>query len=144
MNYQHNNYSYSFTKAHKPYCSLFKACPYLAGEPARKVLSERNYFRARIQEMEEVFNLAQNEINHLRQRISSLEQENNHLKANLAEARQALFNKPSRKNQNKNSHQNPPKRGAPFGHPPHYRKKTSPYRQVCSHYPGQMPSLPLP
>jgi len=93
MNYQHNNYSHSLTKAHKLHCSLFKSCPYLAGEPARKVLSERNYFRARIQQMEEIFSLAQDEVNRLRQRLSFLEQENKQLKNNLSSLQQALFKK---------------------------------------------------
>lgn len=87
----HNNYRKSSTKTHSQYCPRFKSCPYLGGEPARKVFSERNYFRARIHEMEKIFNFAQTEIKTLRQRISSLEQENNHLKDDLTAARQAPF-----------------------------------------------------
>ena len=44
------------------HCSFSKHCPYLGGESPGKVLAERNYLRQRVDEMESVPGLTQEEV----------------------------------------------------------------------------------
>lgn len=100
-------------------CPLFKSCPYLGGEPPRKVLAERNYLRQRVDRMENVLGLAEKEMIHLKGQVHQLEGENKSLKEDLTQARQAPFKKLKREP----SPDSPKKRGALFGHPGTSRKR---------------------
>ena len=119
MSYLHK-FGSSVAEASQHCCPLSKSCPHLDGEPAGKVLAERNYLRKRVDEMEEVFNLAQDEIGNLRKRISQLEKENLSLKEDLTQAKLAPFKKASKK---RNPDETAPKRGPAFGHPGTSRRK---------------------
>ena len=114
MRYLHK-FSSSITEVSQEYCPLFKSRPYLEGEPARKVLAERNYLRKRVDELESVFNFAQDEIKKLQERITQLEQKNGQIKESLTQAQQSPFKKLFSKKRNPDDA--PRKRGAPFGHP---------------------------
>lgn len=130
MSYCPQGHSSSIIKTYGQYCPLSKSCPYLGGEPARKVLNERNCFRKRVEEMEGLFVFAQKEIERLRNHITQLEQENNHLKEDLSQAHQAPFKKASSKRERQNGNEPPRKRGAAFGHPGASRKRPKTIDQI--------------
>lgn len=100
-------------------CPFEKSCPYLGGESPTKVLNQRNYLRNRVNQMEGLFNFAQNEITKLKERITQLEGENGQLLENLSQAKHTIKKIfPKRKPSETSG-----KRGAPKGHPGTSRKK---------------------
>jgi len=68
-------------------CPYKEACPYLNFKNPEKVLAERNYLRARVDEMEITFNLATEKIKLLYKEIASLKEENTILKTEVKEER---------------------------------------------------------
>jgi len=108
-------------------CPYKKACPYLNSENPEKVLAERNYLRARVDEMEITFNLAAEKIELLHKEIASLKEENTALKAEAKEEKEKIY-KPAKKEKKSG------KPGAPFGHPGTTREKPKePERKVSVH-----------
>lgn len=101
------------------YCPFSKSCLYLDGEPPEKVLAERNYLRTRVDELEGAVDFGTEQVIGLRKRIEELEDEKESVKKELARALQAPF----RKYEKQESSEPPKKRGAPFGHPGHFRQK---------------------
>lgn len=102
-------------------CSFPKACFYLRGESPLMLLKERDYLRKRVDEMEEIFNMAQKEITDLRQ-------ENKHLKEEIVCLREAISQvqaSPLKRliTKRQDSDEIPRKRGAPLGHPGTSRKR---------------------
>ena len=119
MNHHPSSHYSPSTRLHGQNCPFSKSCPYLGGEPPRKVLAERNYLRQRVNQMENILGLAEKEIINLKGQVHQLEGENKSLKEDLTQAQQAPFKKLKRKP----SPDSPKKRGAPFGHPGASRKR---------------------
>lgn len=115
-----NNTVYFPVRVTKPSCPSPKYCPYLRGESPTTLLHQRDYLQTRVDEMENILNLAQNEISNLKNRISQLEEENQKLTEDLTQVKIAPFKKLFSKKQ---PTQTPRKRGAPLGHPGTSRKK---------------------
>lgn len=97
-------------------CPNKEACPYLNFENPEKVLTERDYLRSRVDEMEITFNLATEKIKLLSKEIASLKEENTALKAEAKEEKEKIY-KPAKKEKESG------KPGAPFGHPGITREK---------------------
>jgi len=100
-------------------CPFSKSCPYLGGESPTKVLAERSYLRKRVNEMENLFSFAEEEITKLEGEVSQLREENKTLTEDLTQAKQAPFRKPKRKT----SPDSPRKRGSPIDNPRTSRKR---------------------
>ena len=103
-------------EANPKICPNKRACPYLGFEDPEKVLAERDYLRARVDEMEITFNLAIEKIKSQNKEIASLKEENAALKAEKDQERKKIY-----KQAKKEEKQGKP--GAPFGHPGTTREK---------------------
>ncbi len=101
------------------YCPFNKSCLYLDGEKPEKVLVERNYLRTRVDALEGAVDFATAQVIDLRKRNAELEREKENIQKELVRALQAPFSK----YEVKDIPENPKKRGAPFGHPGHFRKR---------------------
>ncbi len=101
------------------YCPFNKSCLYLDGEPPEKVFAERNYLRTRVDSLEGAVDFATSQVIELRKRNAELETEKENIQKELVRALQAPFNK----YEVKEIPENPKKKGPPFGHPGHFRKR---------------------
>jgi hypothetical protein len=101
------------------YCPFNKSCLYLDGEPPEKVFAERNYLRTRVDELEGAVNFGTGQVMELRKRNAELETEKENIQKELVRALQAPF----KKYEVKEISENPKKKGPPFGHPGHFRKR---------------------
>jgi len=101
------------------YCPFKKFCVFLNGEAPETVLAEREYLRNRVDELEFSMDFSYKQVKKLIEEVEELKQSNSLLKTELSQALQAPFNKYEKKE----AAENPKKRGAPFGHEGHFRKK---------------------
>lgn len=103
-------------------CKFKNNCPHLNYTSIEQILAQRNYLSKRVDEMEALFNLGQNEVDKLKSQITQLEEENNHFKEEIVHLQQQPFKKLYHKKQNPTDETPHKKRGAPSGHPGHFRK----------------------
>ena len=110
----------------RAYCPFKKFCIFLNGESPERVLADRDYLRNRVDELEFAMDFSTEqvkkllaEIKGLTDKVEELEGDNSQLKTELSLALQAPFKKPEKKEPSGNQK----KRGAPYGHEGHFRKK---------------------
>lgn len=102
-----------------PFCPFNKFCVFLNGEQPETVLIERDYLRDRVDELEFAMDFTNSQVKKLQERVKELEDAKSHLENELVQALRAPF----KKYEKKDPPENPKKRGAPFGHEGHFRKK---------------------
>ena len=105
-------------KHHSPYCPFRKFCVFLGGESPEGMLSERNYLRKRVDELEFAMDFSNSQVKKLIRENEELRNDRSQLETELGQALQAPF----KKYEKKDAPENPKKRGAPFGHPGYFRK----------------------
>ena len=117
-----------------PYCPFRNFCVFLNGEAPDAVLTEREYLRKRVDELEFSMDIANRQAMKLQARVKELEDDKANLENELSEALQAPF----KKYEKKDPPENPRKRGAPVGHPGWFRgnpeqidKTVDVYLDVC-------------
>ena len=113
------SYSHSTATRVQP-CPFSKSCPCLHGESTSKVLTERDYLRQRVNQMQNLCGFAEREITKLKEQVSQLTQEKKSLEEDLTRAQQAPFKKFYSKRDS--SADIPKKKGASFGHHGAFRK----------------------
>ena len=113
------NRHFSSVSRHGPYCPFKKFCVFLGGESPEGILTERNYLRTRVDELEGAVNFGTEQVIELRKKNAELEMEKENIQKDLVRALQSPF----KKYEVKEISENPKKRGAPFGHPGYFRKR---------------------
>jgi hypothetical protein len=101
------------------YCPFEKACAFLNGESPESILAERDALAQRVSELEFGLGVSAAREKRLSEEIQELKESNSQLKTELSQALQAPF----KKHEKKEPAANPRKRGPPFGHKGHFRKK---------------------
>jgi hypothetical protein len=125
---QRQNGSHNRTK--RPYCPFRNFCIFLNGEDPGVVLADREYLRGRVNELEFAMDFTNSQVKKLQARIKELEDANTHLEAELVQA----LKDPFMKYEKKEPSENPKKRGAPFGHEGHFRKKPDKIDKIIDVY----------
>lgn len=120
------------------------ACPYFGSNSIYSLLAERNYLRQRCNELEVLYNLAQQQILERDKQIAEFRQENEYLKEELRRALQRRFKKNIQRPEDQNlpdTRENKSrKRGAQVGHkgttykmPEHIDKEFHVIPEFCPH-----------
>jgi hypothetical protein len=124
----------------RPYCPFRNFCIFLNGEDPAVVLANREYLRGRVDELEFAMDFTNSQVIKLKARVKELEDANSHLEKELVNA----LKNPFTKYEKKEPSENPKKRGAPFGHEGHFRKKPDKidktvdvYLENCPHCGGE-------
>ena len=102
-------------------CSKSNCCPCLNFQPIASLVTERNYLRERLNELENLMNQAALKIKELEKNNQSLEEENRRLKMEnkrLTEEIKRIHQKPFNKERPKDKEikEKPVRKGAPIGH----------------------------
>ncbi|MEA3457290.1 MAG: IS66 family transposase [Candidatus Thermoplasmatota archaeon] len=114
----------------RPYCPFRNFCIFLNGEDPGVVLATREYLRKRVDELDFAMDFTNSQVIKLKARIKELEDANSHLEAELVQA----LKDPFMKYEKKEPSENPKKRGAPFGHEGHFRKKPDKIDKIIDVY----------
>jgi regulator of replication initiation timing len=112
-------------------CHRGTHCPYLSDGDIWRLIAERDYLSQRLDEMEKVMALAQEEIEKLRQETQKLQEENKSLGYQLKQMLGKIF-KPQVK---PSPDADRPKRGAPCGHRGNSRRRPEEISELIDLYP---------